>query len=144
MIRTTILLLALASSAFAADSDWALAWEPILPSRMQWVNATHRPTGRVIRLKCAWCVSDPWKKLKPEEAATARLRWAIDTAAANLAAQLYAESPAGIMAARLAEAQAAADTARQAAARIAEVQAAYPLEKLPTVSVTAAAAEIVK
>ena len=140
MRLAAILLLALAAPALAADSDWALAWEPINGARMQWVNATHRPTGRVIRLKCAWCVSDPWKKLEPEDAATARLRWAIDTAAANLARQLAAESPEGIKAAKLAEAEAAADVARQAAARIAEVQAAYPTEKLPVVSVTATAA----
>ena len=161
MIRTAILLLALAAPALAQDA-FTLSWEPVNGARMQYFTATHVASGRVLnRLKLAWCVSLPWYRTagvelmtaKPEQIAEAqknsefarsRNTWAQAVALETYNRLVLAESPDGIKAAKLAEANAAADVARQAAARIAEVQAAYPLEKLPTVSVTAATAEIVK
>jgi len=128
------------SSALAADA-FKIAWEPVKPSRMQWFVATQVATGRVLQpLKCAWCVSDPWAKLKPDAALAARAAWAQAIAQAAYDRLTFAESPAGIKAAKLAEAQAQAESAKAAAARIAEIQKLYPLEKLPTVTVTAAVA----
>ena len=120
-----------------------IAWEPVLKSRMQYFTATHIASKRVLpRLKLAWCVSDQWAKLKAEEAAAARNAWAQATAQGVYDRLAFAESPEGIKAAKLAEAASAADTAKQAAEAIAKIKVAYPLEKLPTVTVTAA--EVVK
>jgi len=131
----------------APVAAFKVTWEPVLKSRMQYFTARHVATGRVLpRLKCAWCVSDPWAKLDPLKAAAAREAWAQATAQgvydrlmADEAKAIYAESAEGVKAAKLAEATAAADTANQAAEAIAKIKLAYPLEKLPTVTVTAAA-----
>ena len=64
--------------------DFTYTWEPVLPSRMQWVNVTHPPTGKTFRVKCAWCVSDRWLGLAPEEAEAARDTWVRDTARQTL------------------------------------------------------------
>jgi len=109
--------------------DFTLTWEPVQPSGAQWCVATHGPTKRSMRLKAALCVRKAEKDLD---------LWARTTAAAILDRTLYEESAAGVKAAKLAEANAAADDARRAAERIAVVKATYPLEKLPTVTVTAA------
>ena len=126
------------------SKDFTATWEPVLRSRMQWVAVSHTPTGRTFRLKCAWCVSDPWKLLKPEEAAAARQKWLDDNAVAYLTRVLYAESPEGIKAAKIAEAEAAAESAKAAAEIIAKVKAEYPDAKLPTVTATAAVVEAPK
>jgi hypothetical protein len=146
MIRCLVLL-ALTATAWggrgnpAPAAAFKVAWEPLLPSRMQWFTATHVASGRKLpRLKCAWCVSDSWKKLDPAAAAKAREAWAQATAQAAYDRLVYAESAAGIKAAKLAEAEAAAVRARQAAEAIAVVAKEYPGEKLPTVRVIAATA----
>jgi len=124
----------------APVAAFKVTWEPVLKSRMQYFTARHVATGRVLpRLKCAWCVSDPWAKLDPLKAAAAREAWAQATAQGVYDRLTYAESAEGVKAAKLAEATAAADTANQAAEAIAKIKLAYPLEKLPTVTVTAAA-----
>jgi len=65
----------------APVAAFKVTWEPVLKSRMQYFTARHVATGRVLpRLKCAWCVSDPWAKLDPLKAAAAREAWAQATA----------------------------------------------------------------
>ena len=143
-IVTVLGLLALVAVSFAGEldpKDFSYQWEPVNAARMQWVNVTHAPTKRAFRLKLAWCVSDKWLKLKPEEVAAARQKWADTNAVAYLTRVLYAESPEGIKAAKIAEAEAAAESAKAAAETIAKAKAEYPDAKLPTVTVTAAVVE---
>ena len=106
---------------------FTLTWEPMQQSGMQWCVCVDAATRRVIRIKCAPCV----RKAEPNINA-----WAQRVAGEILTRQLYEESAAGIKAAKLAEAQEAAETAKRAADAMAAVQALYPLEKLPTVTVT--------
>ena len=65
-------------------------------------------------------------------------------ATAHLSRLAAEASPEGAKAAKVAEAVAAGEMARAAAAVIAAVKLLYPAEKLPTVIVTAAAAEASK
>ena len=116
--------------------DFAATWEPVLRSRMQWVQVSHALTGRTFRLKCAWCVSDPWKKLKPDKAATARQAWLDATAVAYMTRVLYAESAEGIKAAKIAEAEAAVEKVKEAGKLIEKIKAEHPDADLPTVTVT--------
>ena len=102
-IVTVLVSLALVAAVSLAGelspADFTATWEAPLPSRMQWVKVTHGPTKRTFRLKCAWCVSDPWKKLDAKAAAAARQAWLDQAAVAYLTRVLAAESPEGVKAA---------------------------------------------
>ena len=56
-------------------ADFAVEWEPVQPSRAQWAVCTHGPSGRVVRIKAAWCVRKLWT------GDADALAWALPTAA---------------------------------------------------------------
>jgi len=56
-------------------ADFAVEWEPVQPSRAQWAVCTHGPSGRVVRIKAAWCVRKDWT------GDADALAWALPTAA---------------------------------------------------------------
>ena len=118
--------------------DFSVKWEPALPSRMQWAVVTHDPSGRSFRLKCAWCVSDPWRLLPPAEGLAARKAWLIATATAYLERVLYDESAIGIMERLIAEAKQHKQNVLAAQAFCEQVKLDYPAQagRIPTITVT--------
>ena len=62
--------------------DFAVEWEPALPSGAQWAVCMHGPTGESVRIKAAACVSKMWA------GDADRLAWAQTVAADVLERQL--------------------------------------------------------
>lgn len=138
-IVTVLVLGAAVSLAAEIDpKDFTATWEPLLPSRMQWVKITHTPSASSFRLKLAWCVSDKWKLLPPVEALAARKAWLVANATAYLQRVLYEESDIGIRERLIAEAKQHKQNVLAAQAFCEKLKLDYPAYagRIPTITVT--------